>query len=160
LLLLAGLATVACTPSLNWRDVQLGRLSTLLPCKPDTATRSVTLSGQAVTMEMAGCEADAALFAISHIQADDAAQATQLMAALRTASLAQVQTLALHPQTSTGDAQTSLDVLVDGKRPDGSALQARFKWVLAGSEVYQIAAYAEHLRTEHLEPLLSEVRIR
>lgn len=159
-LLLAGLAAVACTPSLNWREVPLGRLTTLLPCKPDRATRPVTLSGKSVTMEMAGCEAGGAMFAISRIQAGDAAQAPELMAALRQASLAQVQTRVVHPQTVMGDAQTSLDVLVDGKRPDGSALQARFQWVAEGSEVYQVAAYADRLRTEQTEPLFSELRIR
>lgn len=100
------------------------------------------------------------MFAISRIQAGDAAQTPELMAALRQASLAQVQALAVHPQTTLGDAQTSLDVQVDGKRPDGSALKARFKWVLVGSEVYQIAAYADRLRTEQTEPLFSELRIR
>jgi hypothetical protein len=71
-----------------------------------------------------------------------------------------VQTLAVHPQAQSGDAQASLDVLVDGQRRDGTALQARFKWLRAGSEVYQIAIYSERLRDEQMDPLISETRIR
>jgi hypothetical protein len=159
-LLLAALAATACTPSLNWREAHLGRLSILLPCKPDSATRPVPLDGKMVSMEVVGCEAGGALFAVSRILAEDDARAPQLMAALRQASLAQVQTRAVHPQPASGDAQTSLDVEVDGQRPDGSALQARFKWVQTGSELYQIATYAEHLSAEQWEPLISEARIR
>ena len=158
--LLACLAAVACTPSLNWREVLLGSLSTLLPCKPDRATRSVPLAGKTVPMEMAGCEAGGAMFAVSRIQADDPAQAPQLLAALRQASLAQLQTLDVHPQAQSGAAQASLDLLVDGHRPDGTALQARFKWMQAGSEVYQIAIYSERLRAEQMDPLISETRLR
>jgi hypothetical protein len=160
LLLLVVLTAIACTPSLNWREVRLGRLSTLLPCKPDRATRPVPLAGKTVNMEMIGCEAGGALFTISRIQADDAAHAPQMMAALRQASLAQVQTISVHPRSSSGITPTSFDVLVNGERPDGSALQAGFKWLLEGMEVYQIAAYSKHLDVEQMEPLISETRTR
>ena len=151
---------LACTSSLNWRTVQLGQLSTLLPCKPDNATRAVSLAGTSVSMEMSGCEAAGVLFAISRIPAPDATQAGQLMAALRQASLALVQTKVIHPVDNTGDAQTSFDVQVDGQRPDGSPLQARFKWLVAGSDVYQLAAYGAQLTAEQTEPLLSEARFK
>jgi hypothetical protein len=159
-LLMGVFAGVACTPALNWREVHLGHLSTVLPCKPDTATRPVPLAGQTVSMEMAGCEVAGALFAISRLQAADAAQAGDWMAALRAASLANVHMRSVHPQANSGDAQTSFDVLVDGKRPDGAALQARFKWQMLGAEVYQIAAYASSLQPEQTEPLLREVQLR
>lgn len=158
--LFCALTQLGCTPSLNWRDVQLGRLSTLLPCKPDTATRDVLLTGQTIAMEMAGCEVGGSLFAISLVQAGNATQAPLLMAALRQASLAQLQISAVHPVANSGDAQTSFDVFVDGKSPDGSPLQARFKWQLAGAQVYQIAAYGPRLGPEQLETLIAEARIR
>lgn len=150
---------LACSSGLNWRTVQLGQLITLLPCKPDNATRPVSLADTQVNMEMSGCEAGGALFAISRIQATDATQAPQLMAALRQASLAQVQATAVHPIPNSGNAQTSFDMQVEGKRPDGSPLQARFKWLAAGRDVYQLAAYGAHLTVEQTEPLLSEARI-
>ena len=157
---LLAICLLACTSSLNWRTVQLGRLSTWLPCKPDHATRPVSLAGATVSMEMSGCEAAGVLFSISRIQAPDAMQAPQLMDALRRASLALVQTTEVHPEANSGDANTSFDVLIEGKRTDGSPLQARFKWLVAGTDVYQLAAYGARLAAEQTDPLLSEARIQ
>ena len=158
--LLGLLVLQACSPGLNWRTVQLGNLTTLLPCKPDSASRPVQLAGQNVTMEMTGCEAAGVLFAISRIQAADAATAPQLMAALRQATLLQVQAVGVHPLPDSGDAQTSFDVRVDGKRPDGVALQARLQWRALGAQVYQIAAYGAHLDAAQTDPLTSEARLQ
>ena len=160
MLLAACAGLTACNPSLNWREVQLGRLQTLLPCKPDTASRPVTLDGQTVTMEMAGCEGGSALFAISRVQAHDAAQATRLMASLRQASLAPIAHAVVQPLPNSGNAATSFDVMVNGQASDGSPLQARLKWLLADQEVYQIAAYGERLDSEQTENLVREARIR
>lgn len=151
---------LACTPQLNWREVPLGRLTTLLPCKPDSASRSVALEGETVTMEMAGCEVSGALFAISRVQGRDAEQAQRLMGSLRRSSLANVGTLAVHPVANSGDAETSFDVQVDGRHTDGKPMQARFKWLLSGVEVYQIAAYADRLEAQQTDNLLREARVR
>jgi hypothetical protein len=150
----------ACIPQLNWREVQLGRMTTLLPCKPDTASRPVDLGGQNVTMEMAGCQAGPALYAVSRIQAADPDGAAALMAALRQASLANIVRPTVQPQPHSGDSQSSFDILVQGQRSDGTALQARMKWLMAGQDVYQIVAYAEHLSIDQTDHLTTEVRIR
>jgi hypothetical protein len=135
-------------------------LSTLLPCKPDRATRQVELAGQAVAMDMAGCEADGALFAISRVQASEPAQAAMLLASLRQASLAPIAHAVLQPVANSGDARTSLDVCVDGQAADGRPLQARLKWLLADQEVYQIAAFANRLQAEQTDNLITEARMR
>jgi hypothetical protein len=150
----------ACNPQLNWREVQLGRLTTLLPCKPDTASRPVSLAGQDLTMDLAGCQAGTALYAISRVRASDPAAAAALMAALRQASLAQIAQPVVHPQANSGDARSSFDIQVDGRRADGTALQARLKWLLAGQEVYQIAAYADSLSLDQTDNLTTEARLR
>ena len=62
---LLAMGLLACSSGLNWRTVQLGQLITLLPCKPDNATRPVSLADTQVNMEMSGCEAGGVLFAIS-----------------------------------------------------------------------------------------------
>lgn len=150
----------ACNPQLNWREVRLGRLTTLLPCKPDTASRQIALEGQQLTMDMVGCEVGSALFAISRVQAQDDVQAAALMAALRRASLAVIAKPVVHPVANSGDAMSSFDIQVDGERANGALLQARFKWLLAGQEIYQIAAYAEQLGTAETENLLTAARIQ
>jgi hypothetical protein len=157
-LLMATLA--ACSPGLNWREVELGRLRTLMPCKPDRASRPVVLAGQTLSMEVTGCEAEGTLFAISRTQSTDAAQASALLLALRQASLENVHMRVVQPMANSGDAHTSFDLLVQGQRPDGSPLQARFKWLQADAEVYQIAAFAGHLGAEQTDNLVNEVRLR
>ena len=49
-------ALLACTPSLNWRQVSLAPSSAiaLLPCKPDRTTRSVPLGGVPTELTVAG----------------------------------------------------------------------------------------------------------
>lgn len=157
LLLLAALT--ACSPSLNWREVQLGNLRALLPCKPDTASRPVLLGGQTLVMDMAGCEAAGALYAISRVRAADATQAGALLQAWRQDSVAKFKLRALHPVANSGNEQTSLDLVVDGQRADGSPLQARFKWLQAGADVYQIAAWAGHLDSDQTDNLANEARL-
>ena len=152
-------AMAGCSPSLNWREVRLGRLQTLLPCKPDSAKRNVVLDGQTVAMEVLGCEAEGALFAISRVQAADAAQAPALLAALRQASLDNVRMGVAQPMPNSGDASNSFDLLVHGQRADGSPLQARLKWLQADVEVFQVAAFAGRLTAEQSGNLVDEVRL-
>ena len=63
---LAALGLLACTPSLNWRQVSLAPSSAiaLLPCKPDRTTRSVPLGGVPTELTVAGCDTGGATFAL------------------------------------------------------------------------------------------------
>ena len=85
------LALAACSPVFNWREVPLGGdgVIALLPCKPDRAARSLTLGGDPVELEMVGCEAGGATFALARTQVADVAQAQARMAAWRAATRAQ-----------------------------------------------------------------------
>lgn len=82
----------ACTPTFNWRDVQVADkgLVALLPCKADRATRALPLGVESVEVEMAGCEAGGATFAVAHAAAADAAQAEAWLRAWRAATRAQL----------------------------------------------------------------------
>ena len=156
----AVLALLACTQNLNWRVVHLANLRTMLPCKPDQVSRPIGLGGQTVNMDMMGCGVDKALFTVSHIQAADAAQAAGFLSQLRAASLASVAARRISPAANSGDAQHSLDVQVDGTRPTGTPVQARFKWLQQGQHIYQLAVYAEHLTEEQTETLLREAKLQ
>lgn len=138
----------------------MGEVTAMLPCKPDAATRQITLDNQPYDMDVIGCEVAGALFAISHIQTKESAQAPLVMANLRAASLAAVQASKVHPMPDSGDSQSSFDVQVDGVRPNGTLLQVRFKWFVLGKEVYQLGAYASTLSEDQTETLMHEVRIK
>jgi len=89
-LVLLAAALGACSPVFNWREVPIADdgLVALLPCKPDRATRNLPLgSGSAsIAVDMSGCEAGGATFAVAHATAEDAAQAESWMRAWRSAT--------------------------------------------------------------------------
>lgn len=82
----------ACTPTFNWRDVRIADkgLVALLPCKADRATRALPLGVESVEVEVAGCEAGGATFAVAHAAAADVAQAEAWLRAWRAATRAQL----------------------------------------------------------------------
>ena len=179
---LAILATAACSPALNWREVSLEGLVALLPCKPDHAVRPVQLGSQNTVLQMAGCEAGGALYAISHVHIADAAQVGATQVAWRQSTLANLQASAVQTQSlplakllpgkpqarATGSttggsaaADTTFNVeKLDGKRPDGTAVQARLAWLTKGQDIYHVAVYGAKLDQEMSELLFSELRLQ
>jgi hypothetical protein len=153
---------VACSPSLNWRVAQLERLTLLLPCKPDTAQRTVQLGAQTQPLDMKGCEAAGALFAVSRIHVQQGMQASQVVSAWRAASLINLRANASVEMPwvipVSGAAGSMLEA--SGAGPNGAAVQARLVWLVAGDDVFHIAVYATHLTPELIDPLLSEIKVR
>lgn len=92
LALSAAVLLAACSPTFNWREVPIAEsgLTALLPCKADRADRTLPLGAESVKVDMAGCEAGGATFAIAHASADGAAQAEAWLSAWRTATRAQL----------------------------------------------------------------------
>lgn len=88
----AALTLAACSPTFNWREVPVGDdgLVALLPCKPDRASRRLPLGSDAVAVDMAGCEAGGATFAVAHARADSAAQAESWLRAWQAATRQQL----------------------------------------------------------------------
>ena len=80
-------ALAACSPTFNWREVPIADagLVALLPCKPDRAERALPLGAESVRVDMAGCEAGGATFAVAHASAAGPAQAEGWLEAWRAA---------------------------------------------------------------------------
>jgi len=161
------LCVTACNPALNWREVRLRHLVATLPCKPDHAQRTVQLATREVAMDMLGCEADGALFAISHVRLDrealtDAARADWRQQALATMRAASVQELPfrLTPPASAGAAPSTHLLAAQGQRPDGSAVAARLLWLDNGPDLYHVAVYAKALSEERVEMLFSGLNLQ
>jgi len=92
LALTAATLLAACSPTFNWRDVPVGDsgLIAMLPCKADKANRAVPLGAESVQVDMTGCEAGGATFAIAHASASGPAQAEAWLNAWRTATRGQL----------------------------------------------------------------------
>jgi len=156
--------SIACSPALNWRKVSLEGLEVLLPCKPDRAERKVQLGALNAVLRMSGCEASGALYAISHVRVEDPTLREASKTAWRQATLAAMQVTAgttAPPEADRPQAKTERNPeQIEGKRPDGSGVQAQFVWLNKGPDIYQVAVYASKLDKEKTELLFSELRLQ
>lgn len=168
--LLAGIALAGCNPALNWREVRVGPAGAkaLLPCKPDQGSRQVTLAGQDVELQMLGCEAGKALFAISLVELADSSQAAEIQAGWQTAMLA-----AMRANQQDGVVQTApfdlkgaalqppaVRLSARGQRADGSSVVAQGVWFSQGARLYHAAVYADQLGDEITEPFFSGLELQ
>lgn len=176
--LLGTWALVACTPALNWREIHLDRLTTLLPCKPDHAQRPVRLGSADLALAMAGCEAAGALFAISHMRASDPQQVSATQSQWQQAALASMRATSLRQETfklenpahnviqirdaaSGPQPDGTLELLVaDGSRADGTAVQARLVWFAQGSDIFHAAVYGATLNADTYQMLFSGLKLQ
>ena len=160
------LATFACSPVLDWREVHLEGLQAMLPCKPDHGERSVQLGTLEVRLQMSGCEAGGALYAISHVRVQGGDQATAVQAAWRSVALANMRASAVQPHPIRlgklpASGSSALELLsAQGTQPDGKPVQARLVWIVAGNDAYHVAVYGPHLNDEQLETLFTDLRLQ
>lgn len=154
-------ALVACGPALNWRSVALGEIGVTLPCKPDRAQRAVNLAELSLDMEMVGCEADGALFAVSRVRMPQGTTSTALQAQWQTASLQQMRgRIDPAPQPIlAGPKNLPLRIVsAQGQGNDGRQVQALLAWVTVGGDLVHFAVYAPRLSTELTEPFFDGIR--
>lgn len=156
---LAGLLT-ACSPSLNWREVKsdTGGLNLLLPCKPDRGSRVVPLGGQPTTLQMVGCDAAGATFALAHAtlapEAPGVAPLADVLTGWRAATVANIQgretapLAAAVPGADRGEGVAPVRVRAAGRRPDGSAVESEALYFSHGRQVFQAVVYATKLTPE------------
>jgi len=134
-LTVAAAVLAGCSPVFNWREVPIADdgLVALLPCKPDRVTRQLPLGGNSVSVavDMTGCEAGGATFAVAHASAEDAAQAERWMQAWRAAARGQlagaavVETSSALPRAAGAPSPMRLDV---PQGVAGSAAPAHMLW--------------------------------
>lgn len=155
----AAFLLVACSPALNWRSVPLdgAALTITLPCKPDRAVRAVDLGGMPVELAMVGCEADGAMFAVSHMALTDPAQAGATLTHWRTAVLARLggsvvitSEQAFAPPGALA-LPSSARIVARGQRPEGGAVTAQAVW-FARAQGPQVRLYHAVLYTDKPRP--------
>ena len=135
--LAAGAALLACSPAFNWRETPVGDdgLVALLPCKPDRATRDVTLAGARVALEMTGCEAGGATFTVARTVALDAPEAAARLRAWQDSIAANLRATASQasPAVVRGAAAEPPPVrlLAGGADAQGRPVQAQSLWFVA-----------------------------
>jgi hypothetical protein len=111
--LLAALS--ACSPPYNWREVHGDKLrfSVLLPAKPVSFSRQINLDGMVLEMTMTAAEVDSVSYAVGVAELDDAGQAPQALAAMRTALLNNIAGVTQNAALP-GRADGAVDVVATG----------------------------------------------
>jgi hypothetical protein len=161
-------ALLACSPALNWREVRFDGgvpLRMLLPCKPDRAERELAMAGQAVRMQMIGCEADGATFAVSHVRVADAAGAAALLAGWKAAALAHVGAQPVLEQSWLPPGGWvglhSQRVRATGRDAKGQSLALEAAWFgvagPAGTDLFHAVMFSPRSRPETAETFFAGV---
>ena len=152
-LLLLGL--LACTPTLNWREVAAAPTGAhaLLPCKPDHAERSVPLGGVPTDLVVNGCKAGDATFAIMATTVAAGRTPDELLQGWQQATLAnmkatgEVQRQPFHPPGGLPLAHAQR-VTAQGQGPGGTAVYAQAVWTAraaagGGTELVHLVMYSD-----------------
>lgn len=164
ILLLAAL--LACSPALNWREARFNAdtsLQMLLPCKPDRAERQLDMAGHVVALQMVGCDADGATFAVSHVRVADATAATALLAGWKAAVLAHVRAQGVQEQAWVPPGgwmgPHSQRVRATGQDADGRSLALEAAWfgVAAprGIDLFYAVMFSPRSRAETAETFMA-----
>jgi hypothetical protein len=170
LLLAAALALAACSPAFNWREVAIGDagVMALLPCKPDRAMRELPLGAKLIPIDMAGCEAGGATFAIAHAKATSVEQAEAWLRAWRSATSSRlvnvpvVESSAVLARAASSPAPARLDTqILDAQARDGGAHVLWFAQRRAdgSASIYQATVSGSPSSTEAIATFFEGFRI-
>ncbi|WP_296511055.1 hypothetical protein [Rhodoferax sp.] len=152
----------ACTPTMNWRKVPLGDVGFNLPCKPDSATRKQQIGAQTVSLDVTGCEAGGALFAVSHVALASAESHVGLQKAWQQQTLQSMRahTVGAEAWAPPPWGSHAKAMSATGTDPRGQVVKAHLIWFLRGQHLYHLAIYTPSLSpewaltfTEDLTPL-------
>lgn len=170
--LVAALLTLAaCSPTLNWREVRPENtgLTLLLPCKPDRAEKSVALAGQSAQLQMQGCDAGDATFAVAVATLADASHADAALAEWQQLTLVNMK--AGPVGTSAGDTQVTsfrpagmltgppaLMVKAWGRRADGRAVAGQAAYFVRGPQLFQVVLYADAMNADTADTFFSSLK--
>jgi len=144
-LAVAALLAAACSPTFNWREVPVADagLIALLPCKADRANRALPLGAESVQVDMAGCEAGGATFAIAHASANGPAQAEAWLNAWRTATRSQLGEAQVTEAPATLQRATAVPppLRLDAQPPQQGVAPVQVLWFAQSQKDGTVALY-------------------
>lgn len=149
LVLLMALLGAACSPTLNWRDVEVGSLTRVqFPCRPELAERSLVLAGSPSRAEMKACEAGGLSWSATVFEVSDPARLTASLRELRLSlstrlqgSEASAQPVVIAGMTPNAEARR---VVIVGHTDGGGVSRAEAVFVTRGLQVFQFVVMARH----------------
>jgi hypothetical protein len=164
-LLLLATALAACSPPLDWREVRsadVAGAAALFPCKPTKEARRVRLADTDPEMTLLACDADGALWALSHADVADPAKVAAALDQLSTAAMRNIGAaapasapVALQGMTPNPSA---VRLRAQGVRPDGTKVRVDTAVFAKGTHVYQATVLASRPDATAADTFLTSVR--
>ncbi len=155
----------ACSPALDWREFQpegSGVVATF-PCKPDRHVRTIKLAVQTVRMEMLACGADDAQFALSFLDLDDPSKVSTALAELQARAAGNLGAARRESRPAAVPGMTpnpeAAQLRLEGRQPDGTALQEEAVFFAKGLRVYQATVLGRQLRPGAAETFFAGLRL-
>ena len=163
---LAACSAIACTPTLDWRELRPDGSGAhlMFPCRPASHARQVTLAGARVEMSMYACSAGQATYALAFADMADPARVTPALEELAQAArthlqpTAQASSAPVRVQGMTPNDQAARWQIA-GRLPDGRTLQEQAAFFAYGTRVYQATVIGERLDTGALETFFGALRV-
>ena len=155
----------ACSPPLDWREVQPqgSSVKLLFPCKPATHARTLMLAGEPTAVALHVCDADGLTWALTVASVGDPRRVTRSLQELRGAAAANVQASGapLKPLVVRGATPNdqSGSVQFQGRRPDGQIVQQSLLVFAKGLQVYAAAALGPTATDEVTQAFFTSIRI-
>lgn len=155
----------ACSPTFNWREVRAEPtpLRAVLPCKPGKQSRTVPMAGRQVELQVLGCDAGGATFAVLFGDVVDPLRAGEVLAQWKAATLANMRGAGASDQpflpAGAMALPQSLRVTAAGQRADGSRVESQAAYFARGSQVFQAVIYADHVAPEAADAFFAGLRL-
>jgi hypothetical protein len=163
--LLAGLLA-ACTPTFNWREVKLpgGPGRAMFPCRPSQEQRTVPLAGRPVSLTILSCRTGETMFALGVGDVGEPGQVGVALEALKAAAAANIGGMPVPAEATAVEGASSHPAAgsyrLQGRLPDGRAVQARLAVFTQGTRVFQATVFSKRLATEPADTFFAGVSLR
>ncbi len=154
----------ACTPALDWREwrPEGSGLAVLMPCKPDSQARDVSLADMPLRLTLQACNAGDVTWALAFADVGDPAQVGKALDELRASALNNLQAsesvpLPLQVEGATPHA-ASQRLQFAGRMPDGRAVTEQTAVFAKGTRVFQAVALGPTLEPEAVASFFGSLR--
>jgi hypothetical protein len=153
----------ACTPNHDWREIRgdSSPYTVLLPAKPASQTRQITLSGTPVMMTMTSAEVDHATYAVGNVATDDPAAAKKIMLAMKAALIGHIDGAIVkeHEVDSVDGSQIDLEA---AGSPKGEPRVVVARFVAHDRFAYQVIATgpAKSIARDNIDTFMTSFKVK
>lgn len=154
----------ACAPAMDWREVrpESSGAALMLPCKPASHARNVTLAGASRRLTLYACTAGGVTWALAYAEVVDPALVSVALRELRATAAANLGAgpeapIAWRIAGATPNPETGRFEL-GGRLPDGQPVREQLAVFAHGTTVFQATALGERLDPESLDVFFAGLR--